>query len=127
MNRQTYEEIKKQIQNNFHEEMAHLEALAPRFGVFNTKQSLSGHKTILKQLQKPEMKVLKEIPANGVLMRIDANALKSKYVNKLLSCEVKDCIRKTNPNNKCPSCTKRVCTRHLRGKVCHECNQRGEN
>jgi hypothetical protein len=120
MNRETYEEIKKQIQANFHQEMEHLEALAPRFGVFDSKTPLKTRQTGLALSRKPEMKVLKEIPTNGVSMPIKG------YIGKLVPCEVKDCKINTQPARKCPSCTKIVCTRHLRGKVCKECNEMGE-
>ena len=133
MNRETYEEIKKQIlescECHSRIDLEHLDAIKDYIGVFNPQTSLKHVKNGLESPRKPEMKVLKEMPAHGVSMQMGTNVMEipilRKYVGKLHPCEIKGCLTKTQPDRKCPSCSKIICTKHLRGKVCKECNDHG--
>ena len=127
MNQELYQQLKEAIQAKSYMEMAHLDALGRYFGVLDNKTPLKSIQMPLKLDKKPEMKLLKEMPSNGVIAtQISPEREPTQYIGKLQRCEIKDCLRKTKPERRCPSCSKRVCTRHLRGKVCKECNAFGE-
>ena len=123
MNREMYEQIEEQIKAEFDEKMVALGILAGNANVFNPKTPLKSTPPAPASRPSPEMKVLREIPANGVSANPDAG----RYIKKLVPCEFKGCDRNGSPGRKCPACSKSVCSKHLRGKVCVECNQLGEN
>jgi hypothetical protein len=119
MNREIYNQIKEYIKAEFDEKMAALGVLSGNGAIFNSKTPLKPLKTALEPSRTPEMKVLKEIPENG--------HQGAKYVRLSVPCEFKGCIRNVHPESRaCPACSKKICSKHLRGKVCMECNSVGE-
>lgn len=119
MEKSIYEQIKEEIQSEYDRKMSALGELAPNMAGFGLKPSFGKKKPVVVAPKKADMVVVNQIPTTPIV----ANG---KYVGKLLQCEILNCVRKTQPDHKCPSCTRRACTRHLRGKVCMECNERGD-
>lgn len=124
MNREMYHQIKAKIQADFDLKMDQLDSLATYMGVFNSKAPLKSTPRPPVASPKPEMKLLKEMHANGTNGVLHAPA---KYQPKNVPCEFKGCTQKVSPERpKCEICSKKVCSRHQRDKkICSECKASG--